>query len=71
MDTDNRALKAWQEGGWVEGGKEGGMGDICNTVNNKNKFKKSNCGELFGICFSSLLLLNDKNNDKNNGIKFN
>ena len=28
--------------GWVEGGKGGEMGDICNSVNNKNKVKKLN-----------------------------
>lgn len=28
-------------GGWVEGGKKGEMGDICNNVNKKvNEFKK-------------------------------
>ena len=31
---------AWGKGG--EGGQRGGNGDICNTVNNKNKVKKHN-----------------------------
>lgn len=36
MDTDNRVVMAREEGrGRVEVGKEGGNGDICNSVNNK------------------------------------
>lgn len=41
MDTDNSASEGL---GWgratVEEGKEGEIGDICNTINDKNKFKK-------------------------------
>ena len=37
MDTENSVMKASGEGGkgWVEVGKEGEMGDICNSVNSK------------------------------------
>lgn len=37
MDTDCSALKASVGAG---AGRRGEMGDVCNTGNNKNKFKK-------------------------------
>ena len=42
MDTDNSAVMAREKGkgGLGGGGQSGGNGDICNSVNNKNFFKK-------------------------------
>lgn len=36
MDAGNSVVKAG-EGEWVEEGKRGIIGGICNNVNNKNK----------------------------------
>ena len=42
IDTDNSVVVARgkSEEDWVEVNKEGENGDICNSVNNKNKIKK-------------------------------
>ena len=39
IDTDNSVLvdRGKWGGGWVEVGRDGENGDICNSVNNKNK----------------------------------
>lgn len=41
MDTDNRQVKGWG-GRWIEGGEGRKTGDICNTLNNRIHFLKSN-----------------------------
>lgn len=39
MDEGNRIVKIWRDG-WEEGGGKERMGDIWNTINNKNILKK-------------------------------